>query len=130
MALQGKNYSKEELSNMQRDAMDRVREMQRRADESLRKSNNSFAENLSSQQSVPQNQADVEKQSVNLNQNQSQFKNDFPQPQQKNVGKLSNIFSAIGIDQDQVIILALLFILYNDEQTDPLILLALVYLLL
>ena len=36
-------YSGEELASMQKDAMERVREMQRRADETLRRSNADFA---------------------------------------------------------------------------------------
>lgn len=110
-------YSGEELASMQKDAMERVREMQRRADETLRRSNADFAPpppRAEPKQDPPPPPPDLPQES--------------PAPV-STVGKLGNILSMAGIDQDRIIILALLLILYNDG-ADQLLLLALLYLFL
>ncbi len=114
------NYSRDDLAAMQKDAMERVREMQRRADETLRRSNQSMPpappvppappppEPQQPKQAPPQQKTELSAQSVN---------------------KLGNILSAAGMDSDRLIILGLLLILWNDG-ADHLLLLALLYLLL
>lgn len=112
----GGRYSSEELASMQKDAMERVREMQRRADETLRRSNaglSSFTAEIPTP-SAPAPPAPPSPES--------------PKPIVP-AGKLGNVLSAVGIDQDRMIILALLLILYNDG-ADNLLLLALLYLFL
>ncbi len=121
------NYSSKEMAAMQKDAMERVREMQRRADESLRRSNPPpsspppsppapapMVENPTYPEPLPQLLSPEP--SLNL-------------PNLLSNGKLGNILSAAGIDQDRLILLGLLLVLWNDS-ADRKLLLALVYLLL
>lgn len=110
-------YSGEELASMQKDAMERVREMQRRADETLRRSNADFA--------PPPPKAEVKQEPSPP----PPLPPREPPAPVSNTGKLGNILSAAGIDQDRIIILALLLVLYNDG-ADQLLLLALLYLFL
>lgn len=113
------NYSREDLAAMQKDAMERVREMQRRADETLRRSNQSMP-----QPSPPPPVQKEENPSPPPPKPLPQ-----PPPAISNNSKLSNILSAAGMDSDRLIILGLLLILWNDN-ADHLLLLALLYLLL
>ncbi len=112
----GGRYSSEELASMQKDAMERVREMQRRADETLRRSNAGLSSFTAEIPTLPAPAPSVP-----------------PPPEAPKpivpTGKLGNVLSAAGIDQDRMIILALLLILYNDG-ADNLLLLALLYLFL
>lgn len=124
----GKEYSPEELAAMQKDAMERVREMQRRADETLRRSNASLP-----QQEPPMNPPIPPPPEAPRAPQAAQHP---PAPlsspsldQQTSGGKLSQILSAAGMDQDRMIILGLLLLLYNDG-ADHLLLLALLYLFL
>lgn len=112
-------YSGDELASMQKDAMERVREMQRRADETLRRSNASL---------VPPPAQPVQEIPPSC---PPEAPPPIPQPtiSAPPAGKLGNILSAAGIDQDRIVILALLLILYNDG-ADQLLLLALLYLFL
>lgn len=124
----GRQYSAEELETMQKDAMARVREMQRRADETLRRGNRrSLTENTAVAPSdlPPPSQVPVPAVAVTPLSPPSSVENKEPLA----VGKLRQILSVSGIDQDRLIILGLLLILYNEE-ADPLLLLALLYLLL
>lgn len=115
------NYSREDLAAMQKDAMERVREMQRRADETLRRSNQSMPQ--------PSPLPPMQKEE-NLSPPPPPPK-PLPQPPPaiSNNSKLSNILSIAGMDSDRLIILGLLLILWNDN-ADHLLLLALLYLLL
>ncbi len=114
----GSRYSGDELASMQKDAMERVREMQRRADETLRRSNASLNPPPPPPvQDPPPCPPEVSPQ------------NPLPMHSAPSAGKLGNILSAAGIDQDRIVILALLLILYNDG-ADQLLLLALLYLFL
>lgn len=115
------NYSREDLAAMQKDAMERVREMQRRADETLRRSN----------QSMPQPSPPPPVQKEENPSPPPPPPKPLPQPPPaiSNNSKLSNILSIAGMDSDRLIILGLLLILWNDN-ADHLLLLALLYLLL
>lgn len=115
------NYSREDLAVMQKDAMERVREMQRRADETLRRSN----------QSMPQPSPPPPVQKEENPSPPPPPPKPLPQPPPaiSNNSKLSNILSIAGMDSDRLIILGLLLILWNDN-ADHLLLLALLYLLL
>ena len=112
------HYNGDQLAAMQKDAMDRVREMQRRADETLRRSNADFSPPMPEEPPLPPPSA--------------------PPPPPLSVpsapckepmGKLEQLLSTAGIDRDRIVILALLLLLYNDG-ADQLLLLALLYLFL
>ena len=118
-----RQYSPEELSAMQKDAMDRVREMQRRADETLRRSNAALPP-----QEAPQS-TPLPAQPEPPHSPQPQQHPPAPPLPQTTGGKLSQILSVAGMDQDRLIILGLLLLLYNDG-ADQLLLLALLYLFL
>ena len=115
------NYSRDDLAAMQKDAMERVREMQRRADETLRRSN----------QAMPQPSPPPPMQKEENPSPPPPPPKPLPQPPPaiSNNSKLSNILSIAGMDSDRLIILGLLLILWNDN-ADHLLLLALLYLLL
>lgn len=113
----GGRYSSEELASMQKDAMERVREMQRRADESLRRSNASLSPPPPPPPEAPPLPLPPE------------IPKPSPPPPPPTSGKLGNLLSAAGMDQDRILLLALLLILYNDG-ADHLLLLALLYLFL
>ncbi|MBP1581964.1 MAG: hypothetical protein J6A26_06175 [Oscillospiraceae bacterium] len=116
------HYSREDLSAMQKDAMERVREMQRRADENLRRSNAALPPQ-SQQEDLPPPQPETPAA-------QAAAPPPAPvAPPPPSGNRLSQILSVVGVDQDRAIILGLLLILYNDR-ADPLLLLALLYLLL
>ncbi len=125
------NYTPKEMAAMQKDAMERVKEMQRRADESLRRSNpEPKPEPIPPQQPVPPPAAEVQ----NPPNNQPAVTNSpAPAAPQSPVlsieSKLGQICSALGIDRDHMIILGLLLVLWNDG-ADRKLLLALLYLLL
>lgn len=119
-----RQYSPEELSAMQKDAMDRVREMQRRADETLRRSNAALP-----MQEAPQATRPTSAPSELVSNPQTQQQPPAPLSAQASGGKLSQILSAAGMDQDRIILLGLLLLLYNDG-ADQLLLLALLYLFL
>ena len=113
------HYSGEQLASMQKDAMDRVREMQRRADETLRRSNADFAPPPAEMKAPPAEPVPIP----------PTPKPQVPVPCPEPIGKLENLLSVAGIDRDRIVILALLLILYN-EGADQLLLLALLYLFL
>ena len=115
------NYSREDLAAMQKDAMERVREMQRRADETLRRSNQSMPQ--------PSTPPPVQKEENPSPPPPPPKPLPQPPPAISNNSKLSNILSIAGMDSDRLIILGLLLILWNDN-ADHLLLLALLYLLL
>ena len=119
----GNNYSRDELATMQKDAMERVREMQRRADETLRRSNQAMPPAAPPVQPPPEPSQEPPKPKPPP----------LPPPSVElptaSTNKLGNILSAAGMDSDRLIILGLLLILWNDG-ADQLLLLALLYLLL
>lgn len=111
------HYNGDQLAAMQKDAMDRVREMQRRADETLRRSNADFSPPMPEEPPLPPPPAPPPpppSQSM---------------PHQEPMGKLEQLLSIAGIDRDRMVILSLLLLLYNDG-ADQLLLLALLYLFL
>ena len=117
------NYSRDDLAAMQKDAMERVREMQRRADESLRRSNNIVPP-------AAPTPPPVEKKGETPQLPPSPPPPVIPPPLPAQSGsKFNQILHAAGVDSDRLIILGLLFILWNDD-ADHLLLLALLYLLL
>ena len=106
------HYNGDQLAAMQKDAMDRVREMQRRADETLRRSNADFSPPMPEEPPLPPPPLSVPS-----------------APCKEPMGKLEQLLSTAGIDRDRMVILALLLLLYNDG-ADQLLLLALLYLFL
>lgn len=116
MKWQKGSYSPDDFSAMQKDAMARVREMQRKADENLRRSNAAIASPPAPPEPVP------------LPAPQKAEARPCPPPAPSNEsGKLMQLLSAAGIDNDRLIILGLLLLLYNDG-ADQMLLLALLYL--
>lgn len=112
------HYNGDQLAAMQKDAMDRVREMQRRADETLRRSNADFSPPMPEEPPLPPPSAPPPPPlSVTS------------APCKESMGKLEQLLSTAGIDRDRMVILALLLLLYNDG-ADQLLLLALLYLFL
>ncbi len=112
---------------MQQDAIRRVREMQKRANASLQQSNREQAisdpPSRSPKESMPENHRDTSLAPVSSPQQ--------PAPRQKNPSggfSLSGILDQLGIQQDQILILILMFLLWGDER-DNTLLLALFYLL-
>ena len=108
------HYNGDQLAAMQKDAMDRVREMQRRADETLRRSNADFSPPIPEEPPLPPPPPPLSVPSA---------------PCKESMGKLEQLLSIAGIDRDRMVILALLLLLYNDG-ADQLLLLALLYLFL
>ena len=134
MKWQNGNYSRDDLKAMQKDAMDRVREMQRRADETLRRSNSAMASSSPAPKPAPPPspapKAPAEPSPVPPPASPAAPASSGMPAAKPSGGRLSQILSAAGMDQDRLIILGLLFVLYNDEEADRLLLLALLYLLL
>ncbi len=116
MKWQKGTYSPDDVASMQKDAMARVREMQRKADENLRRSNAAIPTPPKAEAPPLPPPPPMEKPASP------------PSPPPEH-GKLMQILSAAGIDNDRLIILGLLLLLYNDG-ADHLLLLALLYLFL
>ncbi len=126
------NYTPKEMAAMQKDAMERVKEMQRRADESLRRSNQDPKPESPSPQPIQLPVPEVQ----NPPYNQPAVNNSpapAATPPQSAVfsieSKLGQICSALGMERDHMMILGLLLVLWNDG-ADRKLLLALLYLLL
>ena len=111
MKWQKGGYSPGDFAAMQKDAVARVQEMQRRADENLRRSNAVLPPPPPETPPLPPPLPPAP-----------------PAPTNDN-GKLLQLLSVAGIDNDRLILLALLLLLYNDG-ADQLLLLALLYLFL
>lgn len=107
-------YSPGDFAAMQKDAVARVQEMQRRADEKLRQSNAVLP--------APPPPPKTPPLPPPLPPTPS------PVPNNDN-GKLQQLLSVAGIDNDRLLILGLLLLLYN-EGSDQTLLLALLYLFL
>ncbi len=122
MKWQNSSYSPKDMAAMQQDAMERVREMQRRADETLRRSN-------------PPPPASTVERPTPTPQPPLPPPAEIPTPAPAPLpdllggGKLNQLLAATGMDRDRLILLGLLLILWNDN-ADKKLLLALVYLLL
>ncbi len=122
MKWQNSSYSPKDMAAMQQDAMARVREMQRRADETLRRSN-------------PPPPASTVERPTPTPQPPLPPPAEIPTPAPAPLpdllggGKLNQLLAATGMDRDRLILLGLLLILWNDN-ADKKLLLALVYLLL
>lgn len=117
---------------MQKDAMERVREMQRRADETLRRSNSSLQKPRPPQ--PPQPPQPPPGPPPPALQQPPPAQGPFPPPVPGSgtvpvEGKVEQLLQALGIDRDRLLILGLLFLLYNEGNSDYSLLLALLYLL-
>lgn len=125
------NYSANDLIAMQKDAMERVREMQRRSDERLRQSNSAIPKPIHppAASSAPQSPAQAAPEDQGNAPSNGQREAYAPEQSLAPSGKISQALQALGIDQDRLILFAVLLVLYNDG-ADYTLLLAILYLLL
>jgi len=120
---------------MQQDAMERVREMQRRADEALRRGNASAPKPRPYQPPQPQPQQTPQQQVQQVPQATQQPPSTLPAAPAGGSGtaplegKVEQLLQTLGIDRDRLVILGLLFLLYNEGNSDRSLLLALLFLL-
>lgn len=136
---QDKQYSRQELQSMQKDAIERVRQMQQRSEQVLRHSPRTPSFFVSEE--TPKQQK--EEPPVSAPPLSSPI---FPQPQhpsssfhsasveqnphkQTNENPLEQILSSLNIDRDRIVLLSVFFLLASDK-SDPTLLLALLYLFL
>lgn len=142
MRWENKRYTPEELRKMQQEAVERVRQMQRRSQEVVHNSPRApsfFAQNQEqdghaehSEASAPSEPEKAQTKEVQeaANTPHSPQQNSAQQTQQTQTdGVLSPILDVLHLDQDKLLLLGLLFILWG-EKTDRSLMLALAYLLL
>ena len=123
-------YSQDDLAAMQKDAMERVREMQRRADETLRRSNSSLQKPRPPQPPQPNQSPPAAPQDPQQQLAPGPLPPAAPPSGTVPVeGKVEQLLQTLGIDRDRLLILGLLFLLYNEGNSDYSLLLALLYLL-
>ncbi len=141
--------SQKEIQKMQLDAERRIREMQRRSDTYLRgnekppvpnfSNTNQYRHNEQSSNPNGNNSHNINRQSHKNQQNQPQGQSAQTKPPQQKSGFLSQFkgldilkifnFQNLRIDNDVAIIVALIFLL-STEETDELLLMALIYIML
>lgn len=107
MKWQSSQYSESDINRMQKDAVQRTREMQKRAREAAAQFNRDFAQNNThiKHQIPPQINADTARSTHNEHTEVSQ--NQSPLPLQK-------IVSALGLDHEKIVLIGLMLILLND----------------
>lgn len=127
-----------EMERMQRDAENRMREMQRRSDRAVSGSSMPPVPNFvrTNPMRRPDNfrQPTPPKNEDNLKQSKTPPRNENDKGAAKGKGKGFNLlsmlnFKGIKFDSDTILIIALIFLL-STEETDELLLLALVYIML
>ena len=111
-------YSGSDMLHMQQDAIRRVREMQRRANEKLRQGNSPFPQ--SAAQSAPR----VYQPSSSSHERVSHL-----QTNSSSADSLTGILDRIGIDNEKAVLLLLIILMLN-EGADTKLILALCYLLI
>ncbi|MGI5895057.1 MAG: hypothetical protein ACOX6P_10790 [Candidatus Merdivicinus sp.] len=116
--IQNSGYSASEFSSMQQDAIQRVREMQRRAQQRLEESNRLAAGMPANRPQMPKPSASAQKTAVS------------PPAAEPAVPALpfQGILEKLGVDGETGLILILLLLLLN-EGADRTLILALVYIL-
>ena len=124
-----KNYTEEDIIRMQKEAENRVRDFQARA-----KSAASFYDVPPSQMTelpdpVPEKPAQPLEEEPEVIEAQSRVIDPVQQTQSHPNDPIHGILDKLNIDNDTLLILGLMFLLYN-EKADNVLLLALAYLLL
>lgn len=129
MKWQNSMYSDSDMSRMQRDAIQRTKEMQRKAREAAERFNRNFADNAPNARK-PQSDAGSK--------NKSESAASFLAPTTPEIKEapdtpVARIFDALNLDREKTILIGLLLILLNDggirEGKNQKLLMALAYLL-
>ena len=124
-----KQYTPQQLQAMQQDALERVRQMQRRSEQVVRRSPRApsffVQEDVSTAHSSQQNTG-WSRHTQQLPSVQNHFS---PPPAATSSNPLETVMDALGLDQERLLILGLLLVLATDG-ADQTLLLALLYLLL
>lgn len=149
---QNSGYSADDIMAMQKDAIARVKEMQRRADQTLHRNQQPSPAGAVAPQTVSPS---PEKENKNMPSSASPAQKPAPRQQSTepshsghpsvmgnvfsmvdnlltaspSTGKLQGILNALNVDNERLLILILLVMLYNDG-ADYTVLLALLYLLI
>ena len=145
-----KQYTPQQLQAMQQDALERVRQMQRRSEQVVRRSPRAPSffvqedvstahssqppqQDFSTAFSHPQNSSHSSQQNTGWSRHTQQLpsvQNHFsPPPAATSSNPLETVMDALGLDQERLLILGLLLVLATDG-ADQMLLLALLYLLL
>lgn len=135
------NYSYSEIQNMQKRAMERVREMQKNSEEVLQEARQDLGEKtIEKKKENPRTDAPIKPKITNLPPNFPDFKNYFdmqteqtPSPPQKEEKPRqpepqSSIFDLIFADPDRALLLGLLLLL-KSEGADEALMMALMYIM-
>lgn len=129
--MNNSGYSSREILSMQKDAIERVREMQRRANHHLtnteqnRSNTNNNRETTSS--NLGQQKSNEEHRSSNHHEQQHPIIPVAQAPKSQN--SIGNLLSSFNLSEDRALILLIVFILVQEGADTPLIL-ALLYLIL
>ena len=145
-----KQYTPQQLQAMQQDALERVRQMQRRSEQVVRRSPRAPSffvqegvsaahssqppqQNVSTASSHPQNSSHSSQQNTGWSRHTQQLpspqNHSSPPPAATSSNPLEAVMDALGLDQERLLILGLLLVLATDG-ADQTLLLALLYLLL
>lgn len=138
MAQFNSGYSSSEILSMQRDAAERVREMQRRAQQRLHQSNTQpigSPDQMNMRQSSPQHNSGPAGRAPVFAVPPSRQETPSPQQTASQASPLSfgssiqGILDQFHLDQDRIVLI-LLFLVLMREESDPMLLLALAYIFL
>lgn len=136
-----KENNRTDMQKMQRDAEQRIREMQRKADRAVSGSDMPPVPNFvrvdnRQRQSQRQTQHEHEAGHTNKNQNRPEHLQEPPKPEIKEAGSNKGLnllkmlnFDKLKIDKD-VMLIVVMILLLSSEETDELLLMALVYIML
>ena len=123
------SYSSDDFLKMQQDAVNRVREMQKKADAKLNASNQISSNNINPLDFPPVNTSSVQNSFKNsIGQNLNSTMENLSSLPKKALSSISGVLENLGIDNDKLLIILLILILANDEG-DKTLILALFYLL-
>lgn len=126
MKWQQREYSPQQMQQMQQEALERVRQMQQRSQQVLKRPSRppSFFVESPSEPPAPSQQPPAEPHPT------SSY---HPQPQTQPAAAQADslpLLPSFSIEKDQLLILGLLWLLYSDHCTDNTLMLALLYLFL
>lgn len=130
MKWQSSQYSESDMSRMQREAIQRTKEMQRRAKEAAAQFNRDF-----SSQNPPAFKSNMPRHSHNLNNNSRPPEVSHGSGEEKPAAPMpiKKIVDALGLDHEKIVLIGLMLILLNDgginNTKNQKLLMALAYLL-
>ncbi len=133
---QTRQYSQKEIQAMQQDAIERVRQMQQRSEQVLRRSakmpsffiEDNSQHHLQNHQNAYKEERKSPSPSIPHIVQESHPSSSFhPTPPNETKPSIEQLLSALNLDKERLLILALLFLLYTDG-ADQTLLLALLYL--